>query len=479
MKKTPAILILAMVGCQSPPETPKQTAGPADHIENSLTPAVVIEGRPVETFNIRERMDYYGVPGVSVAVFDDFEIKWARGYGYADVEGNRPVTPSTLFQAASISKPVAAMAALKLVEEGRLELDADVNEKLQSWKVPDNDFVQEKPVTLRGLVTHSAGLTVHGFPGYASDASKPTLQQILDGEPPANTEAIRVDLEPGTKWRYSGGGYTVMQKMLIDVTGKAFPELLRETVLDPIGMNNSTYEQPLPENRRGGEAFGYRPDGNKVKGNWHTYPEMAAAGLWTTPSDLARFAIEIQKSLRGESNRVLSKDMTEQMLTPGLNNHGLGPSLSGEGDDARFGHGGSNEGFRCQLVAYRGAGRGAAVMTNSDSGGNLAEEILIAVAQEYGWSGIEPTQKSVVKLTPNELARYAGEYKFPEGIVVSILAEDESLIAESPTIGRVELFPESKTKFFDIASGMETEFSIEDGEVKDLSVGGLHGVKVN
>jgi CubicO group peptidase (beta-lactamase class C family) len=388
------------------------------------------------------------------------------------------VTPTTLFQAASISKPVAAMAALKLVEEGRLELDADVNEKLQSWKVPVNDFVRKKPVTLRGLVSHSAGMTVHGFPGYASDASKPTLRQILDGEPPANTAAIRVDMEPGTEWRYSGGGYTVMQQMLIDVAAKTFPELLRETVLDPIGMNDSTYEQPLPEGLRGREAHGYRPDGKKVEGDWHTYPEMAAAGLWTTPSDLARFAIEIQKSLREESNRVLSKDMTEQMLTPGLNNHGLGPSLSGKDDDARFGHGGSNEGFRCRLVAFRSGGRGAAVMTNSDSGGNLAEEILIAIFKEYGWRGIEPVRKSIAKLTPDELARYAGEYKINDEIIVSIRVGEEGLITESPAIGRVEIFPESQTKFFDIASGMVIEFSFEGDEVKGMSASGIDGVKI-
>ncbi len=286
-----------------------------------------------------------------------------------------------------------------------------------------------------------------------------------------------MDMEPGTKWRYSGGGYTVMQQMLVDVTGQAFPELLHETVLDPIGMNDSTYEQPLPGPTR---PRAQRLPSGREQGqrNWHAYPEMAAAGLWTTPSDLARFAIEIQKSLRGEPNHVLSKDMTEQMLTPGLNNHGLGPSLNGEGDDARFGHGGSNEGFRCQLVAYREGGKGAAVMTNSDSGGNLAQEVLLSIAQEYGWSGIEPTRKSVAKLTPDELTRYAGEYELTQGIVVSIRAGDESLIAQSPAIGRVELFPESQTKFFDIASGMETEFSIEGDEVKGLSAGGLHGVKV-
>jgi CubicO group peptidase (beta-lactamase class C family) len=293
-------------------------------IENRILPPVVIRGEPVQTATLAERMEHHGVPSVSIAVINDGKIEWARAYGIADVEEGREVTVNTLFQAASISKPVAATAALKFVQDGRLDLDENVNRKLVSWKVPENEHTAVKPVTLRGLVTHSAGMTVHGFPGYARSNDIPTTQGVLDGE--GNTDPIRVDIEPGSRWRYSGGGYTVMQQLLADVAGKPFPQIMRETVLEPFGMSASTYEQPLPESRWADAATGYRSNGNPVEEKWHVYPEMAAAGLWTTPSDLARYAIQLQQAYAGRSSSVLSTQTARQMLTPDTNSWGLGPA---------------------------------------------------------------------------------------------------------------------------------------------------------
>jgi CubicO group peptidase (beta-lactamase class C family) len=320
-------------------------------VENGLLAAIIIKGQPA-TMKLADRMAHYKTPGVSIAVINDGKIEWAKGYGAAETGVATPVTTETLFQAASISKPVAAVGALALVERGKLSLDEDVNAKLKSWKVPENDLTKEHKVTLRRLVTHSAGLTVHGFRGYAADEPAPTLQQALDGQKPANSAAIRVDILPSSKWRYSGGGYNVMQQLMIDVTGKQFPELMRELALDKIGMKRSTYEQPLPKALAAQAAVGHRGNGEVVKGKWHTYPEMAAAGLWTTPSDLALFAIELQGSKAGKSNKVLSKSMTDQMLTMQIESWGLGISLGGEGAAATFSHGGGNEGFRCQMFAY-------------------------------------------------------------------------------------------------------------------------------
>ena len=212
-----------------------------------------------------------------------------------------------LFQAGSISKPVAATAAMKLVEEGKLALDQNINTFLTTWKVPENEFTKDKKVTLREIMSHSAGVTVHGFPGYAAGDPVPTLVQILDGVKPANTPPIRVDVVPGSIWRYSGGGYTIMQLAMTDVTHEPFPEIMRNTVLIKAGMRDSTYENPLPSRLSGVAATGYRSDGTPVPGRYHTYPEMAAAGLWTTASDLARFGIEIQKSREGRSNRILKQ----------------------------------------------------------------------------------------------------------------------------------------------------------------------------
>lgn len=314
------------------------------------------------------------------------DIAWAQGYGMADVELQHPVTTETRFQAASISKPVAAMAALRFVEQGLLDLDTDVNVKLRSWQVPENEFTTKNKVTLRCLLNHTAGTTVWGFPGYASGEIVPSAVAVLRGE--GNTDPIIVYKEPGESWQYSGGGYTIMQLLLSDILGKPFPEIMAEMVLQPAGMTASTYEQPLPEHWHVYAASGYRGDGTKVKGNWHTYPEMAAAGLWTTPTNLVRFAIQIQRAYAGEAETILTQAMVQQMLTPGMNNHGLGPGISE--DDLRFGHGGANEGFRCELMAFAEGGNGVVVMTNSDNGGRLAHEIILSIAEGYGWPGFAP-----------------------------------------------------------------------------------------
>lgn len=344
-------------------------------VEQGLRP---LNASPV-AWNLAERMKFYKVPGVSIAVINGGKIEWARGYGVVS-EGGKAVDSETLFQAASISKPVASMAALRLVEQGKLSLDDDVNLKLRSWKVPESEFTKQEKVTLRRLLNHSAGLTVHGFPGYASDVAVPSLQQVLDGKPPANTAAIRVDVTPGTLWRYSGGGYEVMQQTVEDVTGKPFPEVMQTLVLGPAGMKRSTYKQPLPAGLADNAAAAHRSDGTMIPGRWHTYPEQAAAGLWTTPSDLARFAMAIQQG------RILKPAARTEMLTKVKGDYGLGLGLRETGGHKSFAHGGSNAGFQCMLFAYLDDGSGVVVMTNGDQGGKLLDEILRSVSAEYGWA---------------------------------------------------------------------------------------------
>jgi CubicO group peptidase (beta-lactamase class C family) len=442
------------------------------NIESAVIPALVIRGESVPTSTLADRLEELNVPGVSIAVINNGEIEWARGYGFADKAREIPVTPETLFQAASISKPVAAMAALKFVEDGLLDLDRNVNEKLTSWQIPDNEFTTERKVTLRGLVNHSAGTTVWGFPGYERGGDIPATVGVLDGE--GNTDPIRVWKEPGESWRYSGGGYTVMQLMLSDVAGKPFPQLMAETVLEPIGMSNSTYEQPLPESRHAQAATAYQGNGYPVEGDWHVYPEMAAAGLWTTPTDLAKYAMEVQRAYAGEG-RILSQEMTRQMLQPGMNSHGLGPSISGD----RFGHGGSNAGFRCQLTAFIEGGRGAVVMTNSDNGGRLAQELLITIFAEYGWEGIEPEEKVVVILEPTQYQALAGVYQL-EGIEepVEILSFGRRLTVSTVSGGR-RLLAESETEFFLADDGTPVRFIVEDGTATGIVVGGsIRGEKI-
>src|SRR5713101_3278460 len=197
-------------------------------VENGLRAPIAVKDRPIARMALTERLNFYHVPGVSVAVIDGGKLEWARGYGLTSADGGKPVTAETLFQAASISKHVAAMVALHLMDLEKLALDEDVNRKLRSWNVPENDFTNSEKVTLRRLLNHGAGLTVHGFPGYEAGTPAPTLIDVLDGRKPANTPPIRVDVTPGTLWRYSGGGYEVMQQLVIDVGGKPFPQLALE-----------------------------------------------------------------------------------------------------------------------------------------------------------------------------------------------------------------------------------------------------------
>jgi CubicO group peptidase (beta-lactamase class C family) len=240
-----------------------QTSPPDEairRVQDGLPRAVIIRGEPVP--KLAERMAELEVPGASVTVIHNGKIEWAHGFGVTRV-GGPPVTTSTLFEAGSISKPVAAMAALRLVESGKLGLDADVNQYLKRWKVPDSEFTRNRKVTLRQLLTHTAGLTVGGFEGYSAGAAVPNVIQILNGMGPANTPPVVVDFQPGSRYRYSGGGYTVLQLLLEDVTSMPFPKLLQQSVLSPIGMTSSTFEQPLPRQRLNVAATPYTRDGNQ------------------------------------------------------------------------------------------------------------------------------------------------------------------------------------------------------------------------
>lgn len=438
------------------------------HVTSGLLDPVVVKGTAPTTHSLADRMRELKVPGVSIAVIHQGKIEWARGFGVRTLGGSS-VTIDTLFQAASISKPLAAMAALRLVEQRKLALDQDINAYLKGWKLPSDPSAAGKTITLRELVTHTAGITVHGFPGYASRAPIPTLVQVLNGERPANTAPIRSEAEPGSKWQYSGGGFTIMQQALIDITKEPFPKLLHDSVLAPIGMLRSTYEQPLPQALRQNAATPYRDDGKSVEGGAHTYPEMAAAGLWTTPSDLARYAIEVQQSLLGKSNRVLSVDMARQMLTPGIGNWGLGLEVGGAKADPYFSHGGANEGFRCILVAYEKRGEGAVVMTNSDAGGRLGDEIMRSIAAEYGWPDYHASVRTRIKVDSNILARYAGTFELNKGFDLVVTLEKDQLMAQATGQESVPIYAESETEFFSTASSAEIEFFKDDvGKVNYL-----------
>lgn len=428
-------------------------------VTSGLRPAVSLKGAPSRRA-LADEMAALKVPGVSIAVIHDGKIEWARGFGVTR-RGRAPVTAETLFQAGSVSKPVAAMAALRLVQEGKLSLDGDVNATLKSWTLPPSAFTASKPVTLRALLSHTAGTTVHGFAGYAAGEAVPTLPQVLSGAPPANSAPVIVDQPVGETYRYSGGGYSIAQQMMIDATGKPFPALVRDSVFKPIGMVHSTEDQPLDAARLARIAWPHDATGVPIPGGPHTYPEMAAAGLWTTAEDLARFVIDLQRSANGRADGVLSPEMTKTMLTPVKGGYGLGLNVGGAGPRKYFAHDGSNAGYKATLVGYPD-GDGVVVMTNGDQGYQLGEEIVRAVAAEYGWPDYRPVEREVAKVAIADQARFVGTFTIKGPGDFEIRRDGDRLVAEIWKGVVDPLYPASASEFFILSQDLRLVFSDAD-----------------
>lgn len=345
-----------------------------------LSNSAIAAPLPKQNFTtwIAHEMERHHVPGVSIAVINNYEIEWAKGFGIANKKTKEPVTPNILFQAGSISKSVTAMAALKLVQDDRLMLDKNINNALISWKVPDNAYTNKEKVTLRRLLSHTAGINVSGFMGYAKGQKPATLIEILNGAQPANSEAIRAIEQPGKRFNYSGGGYTIVQQTLMDVEEQPFADLMDRLVLKPLDMTRSTFQQPLSNRLLHRIAIPYWLNGKPVPGGPHTYVEQAAAGLWTTPADLARFIISIQKSLRGDSGQILTKHSAELMIAtsaaPRINSHmGLGFAIKVNKYGKPGSHGtyfsavGQNQGYSSTLIGSIKDGNGLVIMINASS----------------------------------------------------------------------------------------------------------------
>jgi CubicO group peptidase (beta-lactamase class C family) len=350
--------------------------------------------RAKEFKTLAERMAHYNVPGVGIAVTNDFNLEWVKSYGIIHTGNRRPVNIGTYFQAASTSKLVTSAIVMHYVEKKILKLDEDVNRYLKSWKVPENDFTRKQKVTLRLLLTHQAGLPTTNFP-QKKNAGEPTLVQVLKGESPALNKPALVEYEPGTRWQYSNIGYLVIQQVLEDVLCKPFAQIAKETLFEPLGMKHSTFEYPLKPEQQAKEAMPHDAEGKAHEPRIGP-PAVAHGDLLTTPSDLALFTIELMRAYQGSraAKGLLSKDMVRQMfrkerdLDPkmfGLPLQiGLGCILYGTGDHFVFAHPGSNlPGMNCWLLGYPETGRGIVIMTNGVKGEILALEIISAFNREY------------------------------------------------------------------------------------------------
>ena len=456
-----------------------------DRVLSGLRPPIAIKGQPPVRWTLAERMASSHVPGISIAVIDNGKIAWARGFGVKETGTTDPVTTSTLFEAQSISKAVAATATLVLVNSGRLSLDETPNAYLKSWKLPYNEYQAQEKVTLRRVLSHSSGLNVGGFEGYRSGEALPSLLQILDGEKPAKNPPIRVDFTPGSMFRYSGGGAEVMQQLLIDVTGQPFPKLMKRLVLAPAGMTLSTYEQPLPEERRPEAASGHDGEGVVLKGKWPIQPEMAAGGLWTTPTDLAKWALEITKAWTGQGSKLFSKRIAIEMLTVQKAPYGLGVEVQGAGPSLEFSHGGSNTGFRALLVMFPAVGKGAVIMANGDRADSIIGNLITSIASEYHWPARMQTEREVVALSNAQLDALVGVYSLPPGpsgapVTYEISRTENRLFAELKGLGsypKSELFPSSATSFFSLV-GLNVDFTLDNsGRATRLKMGQIPGIR--
>ncbi len=398
-------------------------------------------------WNVHERMRRYRVPAMAVAVIEGGRVVWSATYGI-DGSVRLPAT-NERFQAASLSKGVTGSLAAILASRRVVDLDAPVDRCLAPLTLPPGKQDAGHPVTLRNLLHHTSGTTVNGFDGYAPGEPVPTPEQVVRGETPANSPAVVIATPPGSAYAYSGGGYTVAQIALSHCADASFDELMRREVLTPAGMRDSTFVQPLPASIP--HAVGHAADGTPVPGGANIYPELAAAGLWTTPDDLARWLIGVRDAEEGWPS-FMPTEAARSMLAPGMNKYGLGVFVSGEGEHRRFMHSGGNFGFKSSYVMFLGSGNGVVVLTDGDNGSYLGGEFIKAVAAAYGWPDYAPRVATRATLDEKTMTRYIGHYRFEDADSrgnpdLSLFREGARWFLDLPDIGRTELLPTSALAF--------------------------------
>lgn len=392
----------------------QETHDKINEIEHNITGRLLLNDDQPST--ILERMKKYKVKGMSIAVIHDYKIAWAKAYGWADEADKKLMTTETLFESGSISKSLNAVGILKLAQEKKVDLNTDINTYLTSWKFPYDSLSRGKKITLAHILSHNAGLTVHGFPGHDIHGPIPTVLEVLDGKKPSFTPAVRSAYEPGLQFEYSGGGTTISQVLLTDVTKQNYDEWMYEHVLKPIGMETSFYSQPPPKEKQYLCASAYMSDGTPISNKFHVYPEQAAAGLWMTPSDLCQYIIDMQLAYQGKPSKVLSPEMVKLHLTP----YNDGPTSLGSfivdiNGEKYFEHGARNDGFCGDFYGSLEGGNGVVIFLNSDDG-TLISEVINSVAKAYQWKNFyhEPLRKKSINMSDKLLKSYEGLYLYDQ-----------------------------------------------------------------
>jgi CubicO group peptidase (beta-lactamase class C family) len=443
-------------------------------VARGLLPIVRVADDPTR-WTMAERQSAYGCPGVSVAVMLDGRVDWLDGFGHLTKAEPAPCGPDTIFMVASCSKPVTAMIVLQHVERGLLDLDTDINTYLRRWKVPANDFTAQHPVTLRGILSHTAGLNVNGFGIVPQGAPVASALDLLEGRPPSNQPAVRVDKAHDGTDRYSGGGYLAAQVALEDVTGRAFADLADELLFTPLGMSRTSFHQPLPAHLRHDVASGHGDSGEPWPGGWGISPDVSAGGLFSTARDYAAFLLATRAAYHGENGAVLGRSLAELMCTQHeQGGFGLGFRVIGSGADVRVNHGGSNDGYQSETNLFLASGDGGVVFTNSTSGLFLFREVFNAIATVYDWQHFMPATKRLQRLTEVDLQRYVGSYRIVSGIELPLLrvwAEGGRLWNEIPGLrfGVQEVFCDVDGVLFSQTGPFETRVVFgADGRAEEL-----------
>lgn len=432
-------------------------------ILNGLRPAVYIPNNEV-TYNIEDRMRHWDVPAVSLVVIDNLKIAYSGSFGVIKKGDSTYVDSKTLFQAASVSKPVAAVGAMTLAYKNELDIDADINKLSKGWQLPYDD--DEKPVTIRQILSHSAGLSVGGFTGYFSEDNLPSLYEIIEGIPPANSPAVRIIKPPSTRFMYSGGGYQVMQKIMEDVEGKVFPQIMYNNVFQPLNMTNSFYA-PLDSIRKKNAAYGHTDD-DFIPNHAPIHVESAAGGLWTTPTDLGLLLIELMKAYNNQESKILDSLTLTSMMQPNFWDFGLGFKVMGEGKDFRFSHGGATMGWHSHFMAFPMRGQAVVIMTNGANGWVLWSEIVRSVADVFNWPNEKPRIVKPIELPADQIYDYTGTYEM-NGLTVNIQSDSTFFIFEGGGL-KWDLLP-SKIDTLEIVDMVGQVFFKRDDSNR---VNGLH-----
>lgn len=395
-------------------------------VENNLAGRVIID----KPYNLPERMTHFKVKGLSMAVVHNYKVIWAKGYGWADEQEKRPVTTATLFKPGSISKSLNAVGVLKLAQDNQLDIYKDINEYLKSWKFPYDSLAKGKKISLANLLSHTAGLSVYGgFPGYDKKSKIPTIPQVLDGAPPANTPPVRSLFEPGLQFQYSGGGTIISQLIITDQTHQSYEQFMYDSVLKPLGMTHSFYSAAPPVKGKPTKmATGYTRAGTEVEATYHVYPEQAPMGLWTTPAELSKYLLEMQLAYKGQSSKLLNQEKARLHLTPYIDGSSAMGVFIGEriGGEKYFFHDAGNEGFRGLFYGSLEGGNGIVVMVNSDDG-DIILELLTSVASVYNWKGFDkPARVHTIKIPERLMQKYVGVYLY-DGIIAEVTKQQDGL----------------------------------------------------